>query len=104
MNTSPNPKEQARAALAAERSERIGARLDAALAPLKLAVIDEGRKHVGHAGARDGRGHFAVHIVSAAFVGRSPVQRHRMVYDALGELMLTEVHALSVDAKTPEES
>lgn len=85
------------------RIETIRARLTAALAPADLSVIDEGHKHVGHAGARDGRGHFAVTIVSAAFAGKSPLERHRMVYAALGELMQTDIHALSMQAHAPAE-
>lgn len=87
----------------AERIEQIRARLEAALAPTDLQVIDESHKHVGHAGARDGRGHFAVHVVSAAFEGQSPLHRHRQVYAALGDLMLTDIHALSMKAFAPSE-
>lgn len=79
-------------------------RLGAALSPVELEVLDEGHKHVGHPGARDGRGHFCVRIVSAAFADKSPLTRHRMVYAALGDLMQTDIHALSVDAKTKEET
>ena len=78
-------------------------RLTAALAPTDLSVIDEGHKHVGHVGARDGRGHFAVTIVSAAFAGKSPLERHRLVYAALGDLMQTDIHALSMQAHAPAE-
>lgn len=85
------------------RMEQIRERLTAALAPTDLSVVDEGHKHVGHAGARDGRGHFAVTIVSAAFEGQSPLQRHRQVYAALGELMQTDIHALSMQAFAPSE-
>lgn len=86
------------------RLEIIRDRLNAALAPTELEVVDEGHKHVGHAGARDGRGHFCVRVVSAAFAGKSPLTRHRLVYAALGDLMQTDIHALSVDAKTKEET
>lgn len=78
-------------------------RLIAALAPTDLSVIDESHKHVGHAGARDGRGHFAATIVSAAFIGKSPLERHRLVYAALGDLMQTEIHALTMQAYAPAE-
>ena len=87
----------------AERIEQIRERLVAALAPTDLQVIDESHKHVGHAGARDGRGHFAVTIVSPAFAGKSPLERHRLVYAALGELMQTDIHALSMQAHAPAE-
>lgn len=85
------------------RIEAIRARLEAALAPTDLGIVDESHKHVGHAGARDGRGHFAVTIVSAAFAGKSPLERHRMVYAALGDLMQTDIHALSMQAYVPAE-
>ena len=86
------------------RVEQIRTRLTAALAPLELVVEDESHRHVGHAGARDGRGHFRVRVVSAAFRGQLPLARHRAVYAALGELMQTDIHALAIDARTPEEA
>lgn len=86
-----------------ERIERIRARL-AQLAPMELAIDDESHRHVGHAGARDGRGHFRVRIVAAAFSGESLLVRHRRVYAALGDLMQTDIHALAIDARTPEET
>ena len=85
------------------RSERIRAAL-AALAPTEIELIDESYKHVGHAGARDGRGHYALRIVSAGFHGTSAVARHRHVYSALGGLMQTDIHALSIVALAPEEN
>ncbi|MBX3700839.1 MAG: BolA family transcriptional regulator [Dokdonella sp.] len=84
------------------RVESIRARLTT-LAPLELVVEDESHHHVGHAGARDGRGHFRVQIVSAAFAGLAPLARHRVVYAALGELMQTDIHALSIQARSPNE-
>ena len=86
-----------------ERVERIRERLADALAPQELAIEDESHKHAGHAGARDGRGHFRVHIVSAAFRGQAPLARHRAVYAALGDLMQTDIHALAIDARAPQE-
>jgi BolA protein len=88
---------------AATRTERIRMAL-AALAPTTLELVDEGHKHVGHAGARDGRGHYALRIVSAAFHGTGAVARHRQVYAALGGLMQTDIHALSIIALAPEET
>ena len=85
------------------RAETIRSRLAAALAPTALDIEDESHRHAGHAGARDGRGHFRVRIVSAAFEGQSPLARHRAVYAALGDLMQTDIHALVIDARTPEE-
>lgn len=85
------------------RREAIRARLAEALAPLELQVVDESYKHVGHEGARDGRGHFAVRVVCAAFEGEALLARHRRVYDALGSLMQTDIHALSLKAIAPSE-
>jgi BolA protein len=87
-----------------ERIERIRALLLAALAPSELVVEDESHKHVGHAGARDGRGHFRVRIVSAAFSGQALLARHRHIYAALGPMMQTDIHALALDARAPEEN
>ena len=79
--------------------------LKAALQPLKLEVVDESHKHAGHAGAREsGGGHFAVTIVSSQFAGKGLLERHRLGYDALGDTMRREIHALSIRALTPEEA
>ena len=86
------------------RTDAIRERLQAQLAPLELQVIDESHKHAGPEGARDGRGHFAVRIVSARFEGVNLLARHRLVYDALGTLMQTDIHALSLKAQAPSES
>ncbi|TAL72444.1 MAG: BolA family transcriptional regulator [Rhodanobacter sp.] len=75
----------------------IRARLTAEFAPSELEVIDDGHLHIGH--AAEGKGHYRVRIVSAAFAGVAPVKRHRMVYAALADLMDHGVHALSIDAK-----
>ena len=79
-----------------QRVEAIRRRLQTALAPTVLEIVDDSHRHAGHAGARDGRGHFSVRIASPAFAGLSPVARHRAVYDALGDLMQTDIHALSI--------
>jgi BolA protein len=89
---------------AAERVDTIQRRLAEALSPSALEVEDESHRHVGHAGARDGRGHFRVRIVSAAFEGQNPIARHRAIYTALGDLMQTDIHALAIEARTPEET
>ena len=86
-----------------ERMQRIRARLEAAFAPASLEVVDDSHRHVGHAGARGGQGHFTVEIVSDAFAGLGPVARHRAVYAALGEMMADDIHALSIRAATPTE-
>ena len=82
----------------AERPEEIRRRLEAAFAPESLSVEDESHLHAGHAGARDGRGHFRVSIVSEAFEGMNAIRRHRAVYSAMGSLMETDIHALSIEA------
>lgn len=87
-----------------ERPAAIRAALEAAFAPLALEIVDDSHRHAGHAGARDGRGHFTVSIVSARFEGLAPLARHRTVYAALGELMATDIHALSIVARTPAEA
>ncbi|HHH46606.1 MAG TPA: BolA family transcriptional regulator [Thiotrichales bacterium] len=86
-----------------DRVERIRARLESALQPVRLEIRDDSAKHAGHAGARGGGGHYILTIVSPAFVNRSPIERHRMVYDALGDMMASEIHALSIDARAPDE-
>ena len=87
--------------MSAEKLERIRALLTEALAPVQLDVLDEGHKHAGHAG--EGKGHFFARIVSPAFAGKNPIQRHRMVYAALGDMMPDGIHALAIDAKAPGE-
>ena len=84
-----------------EKVERIRQLLTEALAPVQLDVIDEGHKHAGHSG--EGRGHFFARIVSPAFAGKNPIERHRMVYAALGEMMPDGIHALAIEAKAPGE-
>ena len=75
----------------------------AALDPIAIEIIDDSAKHAGHAGAKSGGGHFRLSIVSPRFAGCRTMERHRLVYDALGPLMKREVHALSISAKTPDE-
>jgi len=76
----------------------------AALDPVSLDIIDESHKHAGHAGARDGGGHYVVNIVSRQFAGKNTVARHRMIYLALEPMMKQEIHALTILAQTPDES
>jgi BolA family transcriptional regulator, general stress-responsive regulator len=87
-----------------ERVERIRSLLAGALHPEALELIDDSHRHAGHAGARDGRGHFTVRIVSSDFEGLRALQRHQLVYRSLGALMQTDIHALSITALTPEEA
>lgn len=84
-----------------DRSTAIRDRLQKRFSPLELMVRDDGALHVGH--ANEGRGHFAVRVVSVAFVDHSRVERHRMVYGALDDMMRTDIHALSITALTPDE-
>ena len=84
-----------------ERVEKIRQRLLESLRPESLEIEDQSHLHAGHPGARDGRGHFAVTIVSAQFAQVPAVRRHRMVYDAVGDLMQTDIHALTIDARAP---
>lgn len=90
--------------MTAERVALIRSRLEAAFEPDELEIVDDSRRHAGHAGARDGRGHFNVRIRSRQFAGKKTVERHRMVYGALGTLMQTDIHALGLVALSPEDS
>lgn len=73
------------------------------LAPEKLEIIDNSAAHAGHQGAQSGGGHYFVTIVSSAFEGKSLVQRHQMIYKALGDMMKQQIHALGINALTPSE-
>jgi BolA protein len=88
--------------MSSERVSRIEALLTEAFAPEHLLVKDQSHLHAGHAGARDGRGHFDVTIVADAFAGKAPLARHRLVYDVLGTMMETDIHALSIHASAPK--
>ncbi|MET1162376.1 MAG: BolA family protein [Pseudoxanthomonas sp.] len=87
-----------------DRLQRIRQALEAAFAPTHLVVSDDSHLHAGHIGARDGRGHYSVEIISEAFAGKSSLARHRSVYAALGEMMTTDIHALQIRARAPGES
>ncbi len=78
----------------------IEARLHEAFSPTQLSLLDESHLHVGHAGAQSGKGHYALTIKAAAFAGKTPIMRHRMIYQALGKLMQTHIHALRIQAKS----
>ena len=84
-----------------DRVARIRERLQQALDPDTVEIVDDSAAHAGHAGAQSGGGHFNVTISAAAFDGKTPLQRHRMVYDALGTMMDQEIHALSIRASVP---
>lgn len=88
--------------MTATRLERLTSRLQA-LEPDRLDVVDDSRRHAGHAGGADGRGHFSVMVVSKRFAGLSTLRRHRLVYEVVGDLMATDIHALSIQALAPGE-
>jgi BolA family transcriptional regulator, general stress-responsive regulator len=84
------------------RIETMRAQL-ATLNPVSLDIIDESHKHAGHAGSRQGGGHYLLQIVTSEFAGKTTLARHRMIYSALGEMMKCEIHALNIQAMTPDE-
>jgi len=84
--------------------QRLREALERALAPSRLDIEDQSSRHAGHAGAADGRGHFAVDVVSECFAGLPTMARHRLVYEAVGDLMQTDIHALSIRARAPDEA
>jgi len=88
----------------AARVEAIRERLQRSLSPQELDIVDESHKHVGHAGARDGRGHFRLRIVAAAFAGLPLIRRHQLVYAALADLMQSDIHALAMETRSPHET
>lgn len=84
------------------RLEKLTRRLQL-LEPRRLEIVDESARHKGHAGAADGRGHFAVLVVSDRFSDLPQMRRHRLIYEAVGDLMTTDIHALSIRAFAPDE-
>lgn len=85
------------------REEALRARLEETLSPLECRLVDESALHAGHAGAASGGGHYRLHIVAAAFKGKSRVARHRMIYDCLRDMMDADIHALAITALAPSE-
>lgn len=75
-----------------------------ALTPTAIDIIDDSALHAGHVGARDGGGHYRLNIVSAQFSGKKTMERHRIVHAVLAELMPTKIHALSINAKAPDDA
>ncbi|MDJ0911529.1 MAG: BolA family protein [Woeseiaceae bacterium] len=90
--------------MTSERATKIESILTSSFTPSRILVKDQSHLHAGHAGAQDGRGHFAVTIVSEQFTGQSKIARHRMIFDALGDMMQTDIHALSIKALTADEA
>jgi BolA protein len=89
--------------VSSDRRERLTFRLEDGLRPDHLEVIDDSHRHAGHAGAADGRGHFTVLIVSQRFAGLGTLKRHKLVYEVVGDMMTTDIHALSIKALAPGE-
>ncbi len=81
------------------RMLEIRRRLESALQPTVLEIFDEGHLHAGHAGGRDGRGHFRIEIAAPALSSLDPLAQHRKIYAALGNLMDTDIHAISIQVK-----
>lgn len=86
-----------------DRVVRIETVLREAFSPSRLQIKDQSHLHAGHAGAQDGRGHYEVTIIAEAFAGQRPLACHRMIYDALGSLMDTDIHALRIHASAPDQ-
>lgn len=85
------------------KTEQIKRLLNEALSPEHIEIIDNSAAHSGHPGAQNGGGHYHVTIVAQAFEGVSLVQRHQLIYKALGDMMKQQIHALSINAITPTE-
>ena len=86
------------------RIDQIRSRLESALNPMSLDIRDDSAMHAGHAGAQGGAGHYTVFIRADAFHGVRRLQRHRLVYDAVADMMPGEIHALSINATAPDEA
>lgn len=86
------------------RIDQIRSRLESALNPMSLDIRDDSAMHAGHAGAQGGAGHYTVFIRAGAFQGLRRLQRHRLVYDAVADMMPGEIHALSINATAPDEA
>ncbi len=84
-----------------QRIAEMHRRLESAFQPTELEIIDDGHKHIGHEGSRHGHGHYTVRIRSERFRGMAPLAQHRAIYAALGELMTTDIHALSIQSGLP---
>ena len=89
--------------MAANRTKMIKKVLEETFSPIEIEVLDESHRHVGHLGARSGKGHFKLTIISKRFEGLPMIQRQRLVYRALASLMETDIHALSMSTLTPSE-
>lgn len=90
--------------MSTEVADRIRQRLQAAFTVHEIEIHDDSALHAGHAGARDGGGHYRLTIVSPAFAGLGTIARHRLIYQALGEMMKKEIHALAIKALSADEA
>ncbi len=84
-------------------SETIKQLLTESLKPALLEIIDNSAAHAGHSGAKSGGGHYHVTIIAEAFEGKTLVQRHQLIYKALGDMMKQQIHALGINALSPSE-
>jgi BolA protein len=89
---------------AIDRIQLIRTRLQTSLTPIAIHIVDESHLHANHPGAKSGGGHFNLEIVSNAFDEKSQIERHRMIYSALGDAIGKDIHALSIKAKAPSET
>lgn len=89
--------------IGSERVARIRETITLALTPEVIEITDDSHLHAGHAGAATGKGHFTLRVVADAFTGLSLIDRHRLIYGALGEMIQTDIHALSIVARAPGE-
>ena len=90
--------------MSGDREKLIRDRLTDRFSPTELRIKDQSHLHAGHAGAADGRGHFDVRIVSESFDGMSRLERHRSIYQALDDLLQSDIHALRINALTPADA
>ena len=104
IEKSQRPHAPASVVVTEDRQTRLRQAIEKRLSPTELLIIDQTHLHAGHAGASDGRGHFKVRIVSELFNDVPRARRHQMVYEAVGELLSTDIHALSIQATTPAEA
>jgi BolA protein len=86
-----------------DREARLRERLETRFRPTFLHILDESHLHAGHTGAADGRGHYRIKILAAAFQGLTPLARHRLVYAAVADMLETDIHALAIEALPPLE-
>jgi BolA protein len=87
-----------------DRLAHMRAQFERDLRPDSIEIVDDSHLHAGHAGARDGKGHYSVRVVASCFAGLRPMARHQLVYRAVADMMQTDIHALSIVALAPDEA